>query len=421
MPRPSLSSLLERAVDQNIVSADQARRLLELDATSAEPRDEAPGGFNWVNVAYWGGALLVLFACAWFLIKQWENLGPLGVMGVTLLYAAGLVAAQLRLRSLGFERAAEMTLMLAVSLTPLVAWSILRLTGEWPDPNDPVLLHYASGWMATRWVVLELATILVALLVLRVHRSAALMHPISIALFWLWFHTSQTFDLARYSPSYGRWLALAGSFVILAVAEEVERWQRSSDVDRSQRDYAGPFWLVGCVAMSASYFLLWLRLDDWRHLMPFLAIVLAVVALVVRRRSLLVAGAVGVFAYLVYLASEVFRDSGLFPVVLAALGIAMIMVTVWTQRRFPSLVRRFAGVNGGPAPSAHLPWSRGMAWLPAFFCLGMGLIALADAGEERLNAEFRQRLMILRQHSGSLRANSPRPEPPQGDTASGRR
>lgn len=391
--------------------------MLELDG--AGHQGEAARGFNWVNVAYWAGALLVLFACAWFLIKQWENLGPWGVLAVSLVYALGLVVAQMRLQAIGFARAGEMALMLAVSLTPLVAWSVLRLAGEWPEANDPIIRYYASGWMATRWVVLELATILVALLVLRVRLTTALMHPISIALFWLWFHTSQTLDLARYAPSYGRWLALAGSFVLLAIAEEIERWQLSNKLDRTRSDFAGPFWLVGSVAVSVSYFLVWLRLDEWRHLMPLIAVGLAVVALVVRRRSLIVAGAFGVFGYLIYLASEVFRDSGAFPVVLAALGLLMILATVWTQRRFPSLVQRFARGNVAVAAgegSRILPWSRGMAWLPAFFCLGLGLIALADAREERLNAEFRQRLTILRQHSGSLRANAERAIPPSPDS-----
>ena len=121
---------------------------------------------------------------------------------------------------------------------------------------------------------------------------------------------------------------------------------------------------------------------------------------------------VGFFGYLVYLADEVFRNSGAFPIVLAGLGILTIVGTVWVQRRYPVLVRRFGAPEG-----RSLPWSKGMAWLPVFFALSRALIGLADAAEERTNREFRERLHLLRQHSGSLRVSPDRPRPVPRDSA----
>ena len=406
-----LETLLDLAVERGILTPDQRQRLHALRRESHTSLREAPKGFNWVNVAYGLGVLLVLFACAWFLVRQWERLGPWGVLAVSLAYAFVLIVADGRLRTLGFRRAGDLSIMMAASLTPLAGWSILRLTGEWPAENEITWSIFSQEWMASRWIVLELATILVVLLILRKRRAPALMHPIAIAMFWLWFHLSQTVGLGYYSTTYDRWMMVAASLLILATAEQVERWQLVADLERKEGDFAGPFWLVGCVALAISYVALWGRLDGWKHLLPLAAAGTVVIALVLRRRAVLALGMAGFFGYLVYLADEVFRNSGAFPIVLAGLGILMIVGTVWVQRRYPILVQRFGAPEG-----RSLPWSKGMAWLPVFFAFFRALIGLTDAAEERTNREFRERLYILRQHSGSLRVPPGRPRAVPADS-----
>ena len=56
----------------------------------------------------------------------------------------------------------------------------------------------------------------------------------------------------------------------------------------------------------------------------------------------------------------------------------------------------------------------GAAWIPwafAALALGITLLKLPEAAEERIDREFSQRLHILRMHSGSLRAAPMRPRP----------
>ena len=408
---PDFDALLDLAVERGIVTPDQRQRLQALRRESHIPVGEAPRGFNWVNVAYGLGVLLVLFAGAWFLVRQWEKLGPWGVLAVSLAYAFILIVADGRLRALGFRRAGDLSMMLAASLTPLAGWALLRLAGEWPAENEIAWSVFSQEWMASRWIVLELATILVVLLILRKRRAPALMHPVAIAMFWLWFHLSQTVGLGYYSTTYDRWMMVAASLLILATAEQVELWQLTTDLERKEGDFAAPFWLVGCVALAISYVALWQRLDGFKHLLPFFAAGTVVLALVLRRRTVLALGMIGFFGYLVYLADEVFRNSGAFPIVLAGLGILTIVGTVWVQRRYPVLVQRFGAPEG-----RSLPWSRGMAWLPVFFAFSRALIGLTDAAEERTNREFRERLHLLRQHSGSLRISPDRVRPVPRDS-----
>ena len=76
-----------------------------------------------------------------------------------------------------------------------------------------------------------------------------------------------------------------------------------------------------------------------RFLYLLVNIGLIAIALFQQRSIFLVFGAMGVYAYIGHLAYRVFEDSFLFPFVLAFMGLAMILATVWAQ----SYLKRRAG------------------------------------------------------------------------------
>src|SRR5262249_53208871 len=153
----ALSGLISAALERGIIDTTQRDRLEALatelaptltrkadaTATNAQPR-EAHRGFNAVTVAYSLGALLVLFALAGFLLARWKILGPGGVLGVAVLYAVSFAMIGILLRRRGFDVAGGLAIVLAVAMTPVWAWAILRLTGEIPDPAalDNALSRY---------------------------------------------------------------------------------------------------------------------------------------------------------------------------------------------------------------------------------------------------------------------------------------
>jgi hypothetical protein len=425
-----LESLLARGVSQGIISTQQRERLLDLASSSGDPsadtgaatstarRDdrsptEPPRGFNVVSVAYSMGALLVLFAAGWFLIDRWARLGPLGVLGIAAGYATVLAVAAHWLGAHRFRLAAGVCTVLAIAMTPLATWSLLAWAGRWPDPatRDP-LLHDAA-WMAWQWLVLDLATLLAALVVLWRRPTPAPTWAVAVALWGCWLHLGQLVRGADGPIAFERWLMLASGLALLFVAERVERWQRSRRApvrgaagggardDEAHGDFANGFWVTGAVATAVAYLAIWGRAEPaWRHLLPLLSLGFLALSLYLRRRSLLLTGVIGVLGYLAYLAGEVFRDYVSFPILLAGFGILLIFVTVWTQLRFPALLQRLdAGRSGG---ERRLPWSPAMAALPALVALAMAAVSLADAEQERLDAAFRARLSILRLHSGSV-------------------
>ena len=66
---------------------------------------------------------------------------------------------------------------------------------------------------------------------------------------------------------------------------------------------------------------------------------LVALSLKLRRTVFLVFGALGVYVYLGHLAWQVFKDSLLFPFVLALLGLSLILATVLGQRYWMKQVK----------------------------------------------------------------------------------
>jgi hypothetical protein len=411
--RLSLAELLDRAVAKGVITAEQGGAIRDLAAESEPPaaaRDagrehagtEARRGFNVVSIAYGLGALLVVFAFAWFLFDRWEALGPWGVFAVSLVYAALCVGVSVWLERRGFRDAGGVALMLAVSLAAVVSWSLVRATGllaleRYGDP-----FFNTRWWTAPPWIVVDLGTILAALLALRVRAHPALTLPLAVALWFLWMHLTTALSPEESWGPAERWLLLANGLAICAIAGRVDRWQaaRRASGRPADGDYAFFFWLAGLVAAGGAYLSLWFDSGGWRHLLPAVAIALIVAALYLRRRLHLVFGVAGVFVYLGWLADSFFRQYLGLPVTIATLGILLILATVWLQRRFPALVRR---VNEGRVGQA-LPR---MATLgPFLFAVGMALLALPETREWHEQQRFRARLWVLQQHSGSARARN---------------
>ena len=408
---PTLEALLDDATRGGVITGDVAialrRFARDRAAVSATPAAREPArGFNAITVAYGLGALLVLFASVWFLVDRWTILGAPGVMAVALGYAAVLVAAAVWMHRHQFPQASGVAVVLAIAVTPIVVWAILTMAGRWPEPRSGDALLRSDQWMAAQWLVIDFSTLLVALLVVRRHRVAVLMYPLAIGLGWVLFHLILFVRDEGGMEGFERWAMLAAGFIVLAVADGLERWQSAecaaggragSQVD----DFAGPFWLTGIIIASASYVNIWSRTEGWKHLMPVVWLVLIAASLYLRRRLLLLGGVLGIFGYLAYLAGEVFRDYVSFPILLAGFGILLILVTVWTQVRFPALANRLDARRDGGGGQPGLPWRLPMSALPAMWALGMAGLALVGRDENLRQDAFLERLYILREHSGS--------------------
>lgn len=409
----AVRALIAAAGDRGILSAEQCEALgalhAELEggeaAAGAAPR---PWGLDFVTVAYAVGAMLVVFAFAWFLADRWVSLGPWDVLVVGLSYAGLLVGCGIWLERRGFRQASAILLALAVALVPVVSWSVQVITGLWlPDPRDG-WLNISNPWQAVCWLVSDLVTLLAALLMFRWRPSVVLTIPMTITVWGLGLHLYRAVAGDNLVPTLDKWLLLANGLLVCAIAGEIDHRQ-ARERTRSG-DYAFWPWLGGLFAFAVAYLSIWGGAGPWRHTMVAVAAVLIALSLLLRRRTHLAFGFLALFGYLSWLALDVLRAYLSLPAVLATLGIVLILGTVWLQRRYPRIVER-VNAERGDAPLPAMV-TRG----PLILVLGLALLSIPDVKAEMEQRAFRQRLDLLQWRSGSARARlapsrSPAPRP----------
>ena len=194
---------IDRAIDERIISREDGERLLKWGYDQhfetgpripAERPPEAARGLNLVTVAYYFGAMLMISACGWFLGDKWEELGSAGILGTVATYALIATSVGLWLRGKGYLVGGGLLVTVAVCLVPLIVYCIEDLLGVWPA-DDPGSYENYFPWINGSWIVMELATVLVALLALRFVRFGFLTAPLAFSFgFYPW--TSRHFYLA---------------------------------------------------------------------------------------------------------------------------------------------------------------------------------------------------------------------------------
>jgi len=401
--------VLRRAATQGIITEPQLDALLSFavaSAPGAEVSSEVRRGLNAVTVAYWAGALAVVFALGWFLVDRWRDLGPGGVLAVSAGYAVVFALAARRLASARFHTAASFATLLVVGMIPLMTWAVISMIGFWPTGSrvyTPELPGGGGGRQASelvRWIPIDIATLVASLVALRLVRFDVLALPAALAWCYLPFHILPAIIGMPLSLELEGWTALVSGTSLLTVGYLVERRQQ-------HQDYAAWIYVVGLGAMVMAAGAMW---GKHQSLVPHLVLVGAVasiaIALRLRRRSFLVAGAIGFIAYLGWLAFDVFRRTLGFPIVLAAFGLAVILLAVWVQRRFPSLASRMESdrlTNRRSLPGGVLPFA--LAFVTSLVLLVVELPAARERHELRVQ---RERELLARIRADSVR-QAPKP------------
>jgi hypothetical protein len=389
----ALSRLIAAAAERGVVDARQRDALISIadEITGASRRDEAASSptesrraFNPVIIAYSAGALLVLFALGWFLADRWRDLGGVGVLLVSGVYMAVFAITARQLGRRGFRVAGGLVAALAVAMTPVWAWALLRITGEWPPStyyNDPLLRY--QPWISSRWIILELTTIAVALITVRKVKFFAIAIPIAGAFVGFLMNLGSALGDPEISYYVGPYYACLVACLTFAVAYAIDRRQGDTE------DYAAWFYVAATIVLLFGYIGVWRTIGWWRHALPLVAAVFVIAALFLRRRVLLLAAGIAAFGYLGYLAFDVFEKVIGLPIALAGLGLLVIAATVWMQRRFPVLVARMGGAHE-PAARA-LPGGAISVLGPVAIALTAMLFAVPEAREDVVDRRWQSR------------------------------
>ena len=330
------TSDIEQAIFDGVISSEDANRLFDWakDRSGLKPpaQDvEQQKDFNLVTVAYYFGAMLMITACGWFLGDKWDSLGSGGILATTMIYFAIAVSVGWILRRRGFVVGGGLLITVAVCLLPLITYCVEDLLGFWPL-RDPGAYKEYYPKIDGSWTVMEWVTIIGALIALRFVRFGFLTAPLA---FSFWFFSMDFADLILggrfYEGNSHAWVSVIVGAVTILIGYGLDKTLHKPGEPRSE-DFAFWCYLFGLLAFSGG--LTWINgtSELGKVLYLIVHIGLVSISLWTKRTVFLVFGAIGIHIYLGHLAYEVFKDSFLFPFVIALLGLSLILITVFAQR-----------------------------------------------------------------------------------------
>ncbi|MFN9176467.1 MAG: DUF2157 domain-containing protein [Synechocystis sp.] len=326
---------LDWAVNEGHLSGEQAEILWDAwsKRRSDQPELNADGSpplrFDFANVAFYFGALIVIAAMAFLVTLAWENLGGFGIFGIAVVYAISLTFLG---RWLYFEQKLPipggLLITIAVWMTPLAIYGLQRGFGFWQQ-GDPGIYQDFHSWVKGSWFLMEMGTIFASLIALRFIRFPFLTFPLAFCLWYLSMDVAPLLFGADVEFKTRALVSLWFGIICLAIAYWVDLRNR-----RSQGDYA--FWLYLFGLISFWFSLPFTGEDtEWNRLIyGLINLGLMVLSIMLKRRLFMVFGGLGVFGYISYLAFRVFADSLLFPFALSGLGLGIIAAGILYQRHY---------------------------------------------------------------------------------------
>lgn len=401
---------LEAAVALGIISAEQADAIRAIaparDAAAHEASTHDADGpkpvavFNAASIGYVLGAVTVVAAMIWFLADRWKWLGAGGVLVACALYAAVFLGVAQVLRREGYKVASGFAVLLAVAtVAPFVVATNELL--HWLEPLPNLVCGYRdfAFWSCRgEELVVELAVAAAALFALRSVRFSLLVLPLAAIAVRMIFHLSDIWGLNGAGDSGSGWIWVIGASLLVATAYATDRRQRGDE------DFARWLHLAAAVcAVPATLHLL--SATEWyRHLLVAGAFVAFALALTMRRIVWLLLGMGWFVGYVVWLASDVFKDSPAFPILLAAIGIGVIIATVWIQRNAAMLQRRFGTVTSDGRP--RFPGGVPLLLTPTLVALLMLPSALREDEEQRRIQRWESRRFMQAERRRRAKADS---------------
>ena len=319
---------LSRAVDSGVLQPGQDRALLDFLQTRTAQRPS----FQLAHVVFYFGALLVMAALGWLITEAWMQVGDGALLALALIYMGVAGFLGLLLWKRGHEIPGGLLSAVAVSLTPLVVFAVQRATGLWPLDEGQDSYRDYFRYIQSSWLAMEIATVLVGLLMLRLVPFPFIVMPIALALWFLSMDLGALLHGSEYSWEARRDLSFWFGLALLLVSLLVD--------GRSRRDYAFWGYLAGLLTFWGALSMMESGSEWGKALYCLINLVLMAVAVLLRRPMFMVFGALGVAGYLGYLSTKVFADSLLFPVVLSLIGLGLIGLGLLYQKHRQRLSER---------------------------------------------------------------------------------
>jgi hypothetical protein len=335
-------SQLQAAVGRGLISEAQAAQVWALLEEQSKDRP----AFTFTHVLYYLGGLIAIGGMSVYVTLGWERLSGAEIFFIAAAYAlVGLVFTHYLLEKMQLAIPAGLTGAFVVALTPLAVYGLQRWFGWW-DVRQPYRAYHTL--IDSRWIAMELATLAVGAAMLWRYRLPFLIMPVAGTLWYMSMDLAPLLHGYLYGadPTAAGWagaqalwrlrqlVSVGFGLVVILVAVLVDI---RSD---GRRDFAFWLYLAGVAAFWGGLSSMESGSEVGKIVYCAINVAMVFTGAVLSRRVFAVFGALGVALYLGHLASRVFANSLLFPIVLTFIGLGVIALGVLWQRSEQEISRR---------------------------------------------------------------------------------
>lgn len=313
-------SNLNKAVIAKIITQTQADKLV---AFINQLPNQGPS-FNLTNVLYYFGALIAIGAMTLLMGLGWESFGGGGILFLALCYALLGIALTHKLHQQGHTIPAGLCATFVICMAPLAIYGFQSMMDWWPSSHSYYRDYYR--YIQWNWIFMELGTLAVGVVLTWIYRYPFMIMPIGFTLWFLSMDITKMILGNTYDTHLSYLISLYFGLIITLIGLWVDIRAKNS------ADYAFWLYLFGILSLWGGLTGLYFDHTLFKPFYLVINLVLMLAGVILNRKVFVIFGALGVFTYLSYLAFTVFEFSYLFPVVLTAIGFAIIYVGILWQR-----------------------------------------------------------------------------------------
>lgn len=310
---------LEDAVSKDILTNEQLEKLI--DFLNKQPQTSP--GFNFTNILYYLGGLIAIGAMTLFMNLGWESFGGIGIVFISLFYM--LVGLKLTnvFKSKDLSVPAGICGTFVIAITPLLIYGIQNVLGLWPENSTYNEYH---RYIQSYWIYMELGTLAMGVIMIWKYKYPFLLMPIAVTFWYLSMDITALISNGDFSWELRKTVSLYSGLLMIILAFWIDI--RS----RNKADYAFWIYVFGVIAFWGGLSLQD-SIDEFSKFIYFsINLVIIFIGVVLVRRVFVIFGAIGCSLYIGHLASDIFRDSFLFPITLTLLGLLVIYLGVLWQK-----------------------------------------------------------------------------------------
>lgn len=310
---------IQDAVKENIISLEQSEKLVEF----LQKQPTSSPKFDFTHVLYYIGGMIAIGAMTLFMNLGWESFGGAGIVFISLFYGSVGLKLTNVFQSKGLVIPAGICGCFVIALTPLAVYGLQHELGVWPDDSVYREYHRYIKW---HWLYMELSTLVVGVIIARKYKYPFLIMPIAVTLWYLTMDISSMLNGGDYSWELRKLVSMYSGLLMIGLAFWIDIRSHNN------ADYSFWIYLFGVIAFWGGMSLQYSDSELSKFIYFIINLFMIFTGVLIVRRVFVIFGALGCTGYIGHLASDIFRDSWLFPITLTLLGLFVIYLGVLWQK-----------------------------------------------------------------------------------------